>query len=108
MFDRFIETLSQQGHLYRLNLDVLLSLLVENVVIHIQRFIIMLGLDLGLLLSLLMSFVSALGWYRSLVRLSYRREQDSELLLELSEGVDALSDRLSRLEILLLKQSRDA
>lgn len=63
-------------------------------------------LDIGLLISIATSIISALGWYRSYTRSSYAQERQTshivEALNELCDSSDEVSDRLSRLEIILL------
>jgi hypothetical protein len=77
----------------------------------------MFGLDIGLALTLTTAFASALVAYRGLVRGQYAREreyahimrtleQNRENIAHLLNEVDTVGDRLSRVEVLILRDSR--
>lgn len=76
----------------------------------------MLGFDIGLTISTIMAFSAALGWYRSNARNQYAREREYSYILknlelatvahqEIYKELDAVEDRLSRLEILILRNA---
>ena len=75
----------------------------------------MTGFDIGLLIAIISAVASALGWYRSATRNAYAREREYAHILrnleqqtqafgQLFKLSDSLDDRLSRLEILLLRR----
>jgi hypothetical protein len=82
------------------------------------------GIDLGLSLALISALASALAWHRSLTRNQYNREREYSYLIKAIEQqniyskeltndhrailkeLDTTNDRLSRLEILLIKESK--
>jgi hypothetical protein len=77
------------------------------------------GIDIKMAFGIISSVVGALAWYRSLTRSQYAREreyahimnaleQNSANMRLILDEADALGDRLSRLEILIFKGSRDA
>lgn len=74
----------------------------------------MAGFDIGLIIAITSALASALGWHRSIARTQYARERQYEHIFrnleiqaqahsEIFKELDAVADRLSRLEILLLK-----
>lgn len=76
----------------------------------------MFGLDLGLLVTIGTTSAAALGWYRSTARNQFARERQYEHILrnleqqtqahsEIYKQLDSVEDRLSRLEILILRNS---
>jgi len=78
----------------------------------------MIGFDTGLLLAAGSSAAALLGWYRSVTRNQYAREreyahiarsleQQTQAIGELLKELDNLGDRISRLEILVLRTGRD-
>lgn len=76
----------------------------------------MTGFDIGLLLAIASSAAAVLGWYRSVTRNQYAREreyshitrnleQQTQAALELLKELDHLGDRISRIEVLLLRSN---
>lgn len=74
----------------------------------------MTGIDISLALALISAAASALGWHRSATRSQYAREREYTHILknldqqaqahgEIFKELDAVEDRLSRLEILILR-----
>lgn len=77
------------------------------------------GIDIGLIIALASALGSTLAAYRAMIRSQYSREREvahmleslergSHVLQELIKQLDAVEDRLSRLEILILKNSHHA
>lgn len=75
----------------------------------------MTGSDVGLVITAVMSSATALGWYRSATRNQYAREREYSHILrnleqatqahqEIYKELDTVSERLGRLEILLLQK----
>jgi hypothetical protein len=76
----------------------------------------MLGLDLGLVISIATTSAAVLAWYRSVARNQYAKERQYDHIIknleqaasahqEIYKELDSVTDRLSRLEILLLRNS---
>lgn len=76
----------------------------------------MFPVDIGLVISVSMSLATALGWYRSNARGDFAREREYAHILknleqasaahqEIYKELDAVTDRLSRLEIILLRNT---
>lgn len=75
------------------------------------------SLDIGLFIAAATAIVSVLGWYRSQVRTSYSHEREYLHISrnleqaaiahqDIFKEVDQINDRLSRLEILLIKEAK--
>lgn len=76
----------------------------------------MFPVDIGLVISTITSLAAGLGWYRSNARNQYAREREYAHILknleqasaahqEIYKELDAVTDRLSRLEIILLRNT---
>lgn len=76
----------------------------------------MLSLDVGLAITSVTAIGSLLGWHRSTTRNQYARERQYDHILknleqaasahqEIYKQLDSVEDRLSRLEILILRNS---
>lgn len=75
----------------------------------------MFGVDISLLIAIGSTAVSVLGWYSSTIRNRYARERESAHILrnleqqtqafsQVFKDFDKLDDRMSRLEVLLLRK----
>lgn len=76
------------------------------------------GFDVGLILAIASSAAAVLGWYRAVTRNQYAREREYSHIVrsleqqtlaanELLKELDHLGDRISRLEILMLRSVCD-
>jgi hypothetical protein len=77
----------------------------------------MFSFDIGLAISIITSLAAALAWHRSNARNQYAREreylhilktleQNRESILHLISACDDVEDRLSRLEVWLLRDAK--
>lgn len=75
----------------------------------------MFGVDIGLAIAVTSAVISTIGWYGSQVKNRYTRERESAHILknleqqnqaftEVFKDFDRLDDRLSRLEVLLIRR----